>query len=409
MVMMECGVFVAPACAEPHEARVALHEGRLNMGELSQALESRLHLPTLDLGTDASIDLKGLGGSLFIKALNRSLGAGCDIEVEPDAIIVRFDPEKLPTTLPDARRAIRTFTATAAPDATGAQRRGYGLLLPQTVDPGRPLVLLIHGLDCDRGVWGPMAKLLDDQGYQVGYFSYPNDEPISESAALLSRHMHALRQQFPNLRVDVIAHSMGGLVARMYVEGNTYAGGVDRLILLAPPNEGSPWAGYRLLLEAQEHYRLWRYNPQWRWTWMITDGLGAAGDELKPHSTLLRDLDKLPRRAGVRYTIVAGDQSSITRLVADGVEAPAKWTPTAARQWWGIRQCRGALKQLAGAIREEKSDGDGPVPVASTRLAGVSDVVIVPADHVALYCPVDGHPPAAWKTIEARLNQDIRH
>jgi pimeloyl-ACP methyl ester carboxylesterase len=403
VMVMGLGGFATPSFAGAIEARVALHDGRLSVAALSQLLESRLHMPAIKVDSRASIDLKGLGGSLFIKALDRSLGRACDLEISGQSLVVRLDSRALPGNVEEVRRAIRIFTEVAAPDATGAQRRGYGILLPQVVDPGRPLVLLIHGLDCDRTVWAPMARLLGDKGYQVAYFSYPSDQPIAESAALLSAHMHALREQFPHMTLDIVAHSMGALVARMYVEGKGYAGGVDHLILLAPPNHGSPWAGYRIVLEAQEHYRLWRHNPRWRWTWMITDGLGEAGEELEPGSDFLEGLDKLPRRGGVQYTIVAGDQSSFARVEADGVEAAANVVPAPARQWWGMRQYRSALKRFAVEIRREKSQGDGPVPIQSTRLPGVSDVVIVPADHVALYCPVDGNPPAAWPIIWDRL------
>jgi hypothetical protein len=53
--------------------------------------------------------------------------------------------------------------------------------------------------------------------------------------------------------------------------------------------------------------------------------------------------------------------------------------------------------------RNDSGDGDGPVPVSSARLEGVKDVVLIPADHIALFCPIDGHPPAAWQAVQERL------
>lgn len=392
-----------PVAAAPHEARLGLRDGKLPVGELSAVLEKQLHLPRLDLGGDRSIDVRGLGGSLFIKALDRSLGAGCDITVDSEALVLRFDPEKLPGNAEGVRRAIRIFTSVAAPDATGAQQRQYGLLLPQVVDVRRPLVILIHGLDCDRSSWGPMAKLLEGQGYQVGYFSYPSDEPIADSAARLGEQMRALRETFGKVPLDLIGHSMGALVARAYVEGDGYRGGVDHLILLAPPNHGSAWAGYRFALEVREHYQLWRNNPEWRWTWMITDGLGEAGGDLEPDSAFLKALNAQPRRAGVAYTILAGDRSCLAAAGADCVEAPARWMPAGMRQWWGIRQCGNQLERWGEAIRDHQGKSDGPVTLASTRLKGVEDVVVLPADHEGLYRPVDGQAPVAWAVIRDRL------
>lgn len=49
-------------------------------------------------------------------------------------------------------------------------------------------------------------------------------------------------------KVNIIAHSMGGLVARSYVQGSAYANDVDNLVLIGTPNKGasdaySVWEG----------------------------------------------------------------------------------------------------------------------------------------------------------------------
>src|SRR5690606_14305190 len=107
------------------------------------------------------------------------------------------DPDKLPRNLTATRRAIRTFTAVAAPGATADQSRLYGLLLPNNLDPDRPLVLLVHGLDCNRSQWAPMAALLTDAGHQVAYFTFPSDQPLIESVELLDEHLAAVSDLFP--------------------------------------------------------------------------------------------------------------------------------------------------------------------------------------------------------------------
>jgi pimeloyl-ACP methyl ester carboxylesterase len=43
-------------------------------------------------------------------------------------------------------------------------------------------------------------------------------------------------------KVDLIGHSMGGLVARAYIEGDKYTNDVDQLIFLATPQQGAPMA-----------------------------------------------------------------------------------------------------------------------------------------------------------------------
>ncbi|MEK7180577.1 MAG: hypothetical protein AAB706_03810 [Patescibacteria group bacterium] len=45
-------------------------------------------------------------------------------------------------------------------------------------------------------------------------------------------------QNAPNGKIDIIAHSMGGLVVRAYIQGNNYRNDVDQLFLLGTPNYG---------------------------------------------------------------------------------------------------------------------------------------------------------------------------
>jgi hypothetical protein len=302
-------------------------------------------------------------------------------------------------------RAIREWTAVAAPKATAAQAATYRLLLPQRLDHDRPLVVLVHGLDCDRVNWSGMGRLLAGEGYQVAYFTYPSDQPIADSAALFGKHMRALHDSIPRLAVNVLAYSMGGLVSRGYIEGDDYAGGVLRLILIGTPNAGSGWSRLRGVLELQEHYHLWRHEPSWSPSWMITDGLGEAGRDLRPGSKFLKQLNGRPRRDGVKYTIVCGDQHPARRVAADWIDCTASWVPKRASDWWGVRQGKDALTRQANNVRNRASEGDGPVSVTRANLQGVDDFVIVHADHVGLYIGRDHEPPAAWDTIRDRLNR----
>lgn len=250
-----------------------------------------------------------------------------------------------------------------------------------------------------------MTDLLINEGFQVAYFTYPSDQPLADSSQLLARNMMALRDDFPNLRVNVIAHSMGGLVARDYVEGPAYAGGIERLILIAPPNHGTQWARLRILLEAEEHYYLWRDEPDWSWTWMITDGLGEAGRDLTPDSVFLNKLNARPRRSDVKYTVIAGSQHPAYRMVSNALDRTASWIPNRISHWWGIWQTGSAIEQAAEKLDQHVSPSDGPVSIQSTELDGVDDVVLLHADHAALYYGLDGAPPAAWETVRDRLRR----
>jgi pimeloyl-ACP methyl ester carboxylesterase len=96
------------------------------------------------------------------------------------------------------------------------------------------------------------------RGYEntIYVFAYDWRLDIVENSRKLTRQLDALKRKLrrPNLKFDVIGHSMGGLVARyaaMYgdtdlsANGNaapTWAGAknIGRLVIIAAPNEGSP-------------------------------------------------------------------------------------------------------------------------------------------------------------------------
>ncbi len=290
--------------------------------------------------------------------------------------------------------AIRNYTARLAPAATTAQAREFGLFLPPTLDSTRPLVILIHGLDMDASDWSTMSDFLIHDGRQVALFCYPGDQPIAADAALLANRLADLHRAHADLKIDIIAYSMGSLVSRAAIEGPAYPGGVDRLILLAPPNHGSSWAFLQPVLKCRHALALGFSDPAWRPSWMITEGLCEAAADLDPDSQFLRRLNSLPRRDGVRYSIIAGDENPLRRITADCIDISQTWIP---------RRCRSEIAAFAADVRRHADCSDGPVSLHSAYLDGVSDVTILHADHEALFRSVDNQPPAAWPAIADRL------
>lgn len=286
--------------------------------------------------------------------------------------------------------------------AKADQEKMWGLKLPEKLDDQKPLVVLIHGLNSDSGVWYAMAKLLQEQGHQIAYFNFPGDGPIQDDGQRLAREMAALHQSHPSLRVDFVAHSMGSLVARWYLESDQYTQPITHFVSIAPPNHGSPWTRERLLLELHENYWLWRTNKDWSPIWMFTDGLGEAGDDLKPDSPFLKSLNAKPRRSGVQYTIIAGNHNILSRF---GAGAAATMQSCFTTKIWGLRQCHACLENVQTKLAAQTNESDGVVPLDSAKLDGVSDIVILHADHNALAMETQGHPPAAWPTIKERLAQ----
>jgi pimeloyl-ACP methyl ester carboxylesterase len=300
-----------------------------------------------------------------------------------------------------ATRRVTTYCRTKVDRAKADQAKMWGLRVPADLSPSRPLVLCVHGMDSTAGVFDSMSKLLTGQGYQVAYFSYPSDGPVQASADLLADEMARLHRAYPSLRVHLIGHSMGGMVARAYIEGDQYTMPVDRFVAIAPPNHGSPWTSQRWLIEVNEHMWLWRCEKDWSPIWIFTDGCGEAGDDMKPGSAFLTKLNERPRRAGVRYTIVVGDHHILSRFGANALSSVEARVPK--KHWWGTRQTAAALRKAESKLEDCVSTSDGVVPLESARLDGVDDIVRLHADHNALCLSDRGREPAAWGVIRERL------
>jgi uncharacterized repeat protein (TIGR01451 family) len=123
-------------------------------------------------------------------------------------------------------------------------------------------VVLIHGFLGNPGSFGSMGDLLErDVGVAVEPFDYgeftqgPSNVTIEELAGLFSFHIRQVLENHPEARsVDVVAHSMGGLITRAWMSGMTetdfcptcvqipYEGQIRRLILVGTPNYGAEGA-----------------------------------------------------------------------------------------------------------------------------------------------------------------------
>lgn len=300
-------------------------------------------------------------------------------------------------------QTIRDFTARHAPEATAAQAKEFGLFLPDKLDATKPVVVLVHGLDMDKEDWNSIAGLLKDAGQQVAWFSYPADQPINDDVKLLTEKMTAIHRDQPGLKMNLVGFSMGSLVCRGYVEGDSYAGGVDRLILLSPPNHGSSWARFGFLSKCKEQIRQAIMDENWHFSWIITSGLCEADCDLLPGSSFLKKLNARPRRDGVRYTVVEGDEHVARRITVDVITVAAECLPKSTSQCLAVRLLLVGLKATASEVDTGHDCSDGPVKLSSAHLDGVSDIVRVHADHTTMIQPHNGAPPVAWAVLKERL------
>ncbi|HEY1922391.1 MAG TPA: hypothetical protein VGG44_06470 [Tepidisphaeraceae bacterium] len=393
------GLFLPGFCAAGEErVSLPLRDGRLSVAQIQEAIGLE---PTWDVG----VDLRGINGCTLMRAVNSALGDGFNAAVTGDSLAVRFDAGKLPGDWDQACDALERFAGVEEPDAVARQKARLGLHLPNAVDSHRSLVVLVNGLDGDRGCCSDLAELLNRAGFQTAYFGYRTERPLEESSAVFSREMRLLGERYPTMRIDLVTESMGGLIARKYVEGPEYAGGVDRFILIAPPNGGSTWTPWAFVLKLKVNAWKWGHDPDWSPVWMITEGICQSARELKPDSEFLDELNSQPRRDRVRYTIVAGDRPVKYRMAAEMLDWPGEILGDQVGDWWGFRQIKNAAGAESRRLLSETGDDDGPVSLDSAGLSGVGDFVVLPADHVSLYESIDGETPAAWPVVLDRVSK----
>jgi len=153
-------------------------------------------------------------------------------------------------------------------------------------------VVFVHGWGSNRSGFLPLSAYLRAHGVrQMLAFDYQASRGVEAAAVGLRAFLkHSVRGG----RVDLVCHSLGGLVARVYLQQLGGARRVDRCITLGTPHRGT-------------------YNAYWLGT--------RVGRELRPDSALLERLARTADQAhGVRFTsIVAGsDNIIIPRVFAAG-------------------------------------------------------------------------------------------
>jgi len=104
-------------------------------------------------------------------------------------------------------------------------------------------VVLVHGL-CDKNVpfkkaFGSIAKFLRRQGICVCVTNQDGVGSIQSNALQLKAEIEAICQQYACEKVNIIAHSKGGLDARCMITGLDMASRVASLTTLSTPHHGS--------------------------------------------------------------------------------------------------------------------------------------------------------------------------
>lgn len=192
-------------------------------------------------------------------------------------------PEVSVAPLPGARRAALkagVVETIATLREVVLMPRDLGSVVPPAAAPSDDVVVFIHGIFASAGVWRPMKQaLVERTGAEVASFSHAPGVGIDRIARSLAR----IVEQIPvGRRVHLLGHSLGGIVARWYVQELGGHARVAQTISLGAPFAGTEVAHPFPFLVGRE---LARTSP-------ILERLRARAHEHDvPHTSFVADDD----------------------------------------------------------------------------------------------------------------------
>ncbi len=100
---------------------------------------------------------------------------------------------------------------------------------------GDDVVFLVHGFFASAGVFRPLRARIEQEGARVGTFTHAPCVGVKSIARRLATLVDAVPRA---CRITIVGHSLGGIVARWYVQEMGGAARVARTISLATPFGG---------------------------------------------------------------------------------------------------------------------------------------------------------------------------
>jgi triacylglycerol lipase len=114
------------------------------------------------------------------------------------------------------------------------------LLVTDVEAAGTP-ILLVHGIMDNRSVFTVFRRSLRRRGFgvvhAVNYSLFTGD--VRTAARELHDHIEQLRERTGSDKVHIVGHSLGGMIARYYVQCMGGSAVVDTLVTLGSPHAGS--------------------------------------------------------------------------------------------------------------------------------------------------------------------------
>jgi len=192
--------------------------------------------------------------------------------------------------LSDSRFSTETGETAYWEPAKAPMKGGVGIYFLEKYDPNRIPVIFVYGAAGSPQDWQTFFKTFDRKRHQLWFYSYPSARRLAESGGSLNRGIQILQAHYGFKEINVVAHSMGGLVSRYAVLENWDDGNrcIKHFVTISSPMGGmkSSESGVK---------RAPAVIPSWR--------------DLVPDSEFLDELFSERLKGKVPYMLLYGDKA----------------------------------------------------------------------------------------------------
>ncbi|MBL8266454.1 alpha/beta hydrolase [Steroidobacter sp.] len=177
---------------------------------------------------------------------------------------------------------------------------GGNIYFLEPYDPARTPVLFVHGAVGSAQDWRYFFDRLDRTRYQAWFFQYPSGSSLDSMSHLLYWKLLNLQLRYGFQRLDMVAHSMGGLLTRRFLlDHGAQFPQITRFVTIS-----TPWGGETTATLGVNHSPA--VVPSWR--------------DMQPEGAFLKRLFERPLPAGVSYSLLFGHRGgyNLFRPTTDG-------------------------------------------------------------------------------------------